>query len=103
METAWEGAREWYAMSWAEVHHNQGSAGGGLGPQEKQGAIVGEDKRRRVGINIGTSFSACSGSWTAGHLLNGLLGVGANHCCHFRFLKRAQDTTIKGLVNRLCL
>ena len=31
-------------------HHIQESAVGELGPQEKQGAIVGEDKRKRGGF-----------------------------------------------------
>ena len=30
-------------------HHSQGSPGGGLGPQERQGAIVREHKRSRGG------------------------------------------------------
>ena len=34
-------------MGWGEEHHNLGKLGGGLGPQEKQGTIVGEDKRKR--------------------------------------------------------
>lgn len=34
-------------MGWRVEHHSQGSLGGGLGPQEKQGAITGEGERRR--------------------------------------------------------
>ena len=48
VETAW-GAREWCAMGLGAEHHSQGNLEGGLGPQEKQGAIVGEGKRRRGG------------------------------------------------------
>ena len=34
-------------------HHSQGDLGGGLGPQEKQGAIAGEGERRgTIGISL---------------------------------------------------
>jgi len=38
---------EWYAMGWGVEHHGRGNMGGGLGPQDNQGATVGEGKRRR--------------------------------------------------------
>ena len=48
VEVAW-GARQQCAMGWGVECHSQGNPGGGLGPQEKQGTIVGKGKRRRVG------------------------------------------------------
>ena len=36
-------------MGWRVEHHSQGKLGGGLGPQEKQDATVGEGERRRGG------------------------------------------------------
>ena len=42
-----EGAGEWYTKGCGVEHHSQGNLGGGLGLQEKQATIVGEDKRRR--------------------------------------------------------
>ena len=41
---------------WEVKHHSQGSVGGGLGPQEKQDTIVGEDERRRGGTATGISL-----------------------------------------------
>ena len=35
------------ATGWGAECHSQGNLGGGLGLQEKQGAILGEGKRRR--------------------------------------------------------
>ena len=49
VETA-SGAREQCAMCWEAECHSQGSLGGGLGLQEKQGAIIGKCNRRRGGM-----------------------------------------------------
>ena len=37
------------ATGWGVEWHSRGNPGEGLGPQEKQGTIVGEDERRRGG------------------------------------------------------
>lgn len=37
-------------MGWGVGHHSRGNPGGGLGLQVKQGAIVGEGKKRRRGL-----------------------------------------------------
>ena len=39
---------EWCAMGWGVEYHGRGNLGGGLGPQEKQGTIVGVGERRGV-------------------------------------------------------
>ena len=49
----WE--QEWCAMGWGVEYHSRGNPGGGLGPQDKQGAIVGEGESRRwtiIGISL---------------------------------------------------
>ena len=38
---------EWSATGWEVESHSGGNLGGGLGPQGKQGTIVGEGERRR--------------------------------------------------------
>ena len=43
--TGWE---EWCAMVWGVEYHGRGNQGGGLGLQEKQGAIVGESESKRA-------------------------------------------------------
>ena len=43
-------------MGWGAEHYSPGSMGGGLGPQEKQGAVLGEGKRKRGGTTIGISL-----------------------------------------------
>ena len=48
--------RERYAMGWGVEGHGRGNWGEGLGPQEKQGAIVGEGERRRGGTTTGISL-----------------------------------------------
>ena len=40
-------AGEWYAKGGGVESHNRGNPGEGLDLQERQGASVGEDKRRR--------------------------------------------------------
>ena len=49
VETVLE-ARKWCTVGWEVEDHSQGNLGGGLDPQEKQGAIVGEGKRREDGL-----------------------------------------------------
>ena len=44
----WVGDR--CAMIWEVERHGRVNLGGGLGPQEKQDAIVGEGERRRGGL-----------------------------------------------------
>ena len=50
-------AGERCTTGWGAEHHSEGSVGGGLGPKEKQGAIVGEGERRRGGTCVEISFS----------------------------------------------
>ena len=38
---------EWCTTGWGVECHSRGNPGESLGPQEKQGAIVGEGERRR--------------------------------------------------------
>ena len=45
----WAGER--CAMSWGAEHPSRGILGGGLGPQEKQGAIVGEGEGGGAGLH----------------------------------------------------
>ena len=83
-------------MGWGAECYSQGKPGGGLGLEETQGTIVGEDDRRRGQTAIGLAFSAHThthsqrvghlwhrlwvarchlcGLWVAGHLLCGLKG-----------------------------
>ena len=51
------------------VSHSQGDSGGGLAPQEKQGDIAEEGKRRRGRTTIGVSFSSMCGLSGGGALL----------------------------------
>ena len=46
VETA-SGAKDQYSKGCGVEHHSPGNLGGGLGLQEMQGTIVGEDKMRR--------------------------------------------------------
>ena len=62
------GAKELCAMAWGAECHSQGSARGGLGPQKKQGAIVGEGQSCHRNIFP----CACVGSQVVGCLLHGL-------------------------------
>ena len=58
------GCAETAREHWREIHHSQGSMGGGLNLQEKQGALAGKGERRGSKTSIVTSFSAhasCSG------------------------------------------
>ena len=61
-------------MGWGvEVeHHSQGNQGG-LGPQEKQGTIVGECERKRVDHQRNLFPFTCTDSQRVGHLQYRLL------------------------------
>ena len=70
-------AREQCTIGWgAECHSQEASVRGGLGPQEKQGAIVWEGVRERGVATIGIFFSLLAGSRVAGCLLHKLWVVG---------------------------
>ena len=58
-------------MGWRVEHHGRGNLGEGLDPQEKQGSIVGEGKRKR-GRHRNLPVHAYAGSQRAGHLWCGL-------------------------------
>ena len=75
------------------VRPRQGSTGGGLGPQEKQGTIVGEAERRRSRAAIGISLHTC-GLSGSGHLLYRLWVVGTNCHSHLRLDRWAWPTTL---------
>ena len=59
-------AGEWCAMGWGVECQGRGNPGEGLGLQEKQGAIVGEGKRRRADCHRNLPAQACTGRLSDG-------------------------------------
>ena len=73
-------------MSCGVEHHSKESVGSGMGLQEKQGTIVGENKRK--GWDCPSNFFLCTpeGFQAVGPVAQ-VMGVGANHCSYLRHLR----------------
>ena len=95
------GAMEWCATGQGVESHSHGSMGGGMGPQEKQGAIVRKGERRMGRSTIRVSIPVYpqalrqeQGGYCMGH---GPQALGANLHRHLRLQIWSWPATTRGL------